>query len=322
MDVYERDQLILVRGYEVPSSESRKAQQKVPPIRFATLQQLYAKHPKVVKRAFFVEKPPDSLSSSSSCTASHVADVLLGDSKCPRGPWYASFVVQRNRSVLGTFLKSLPFRVPPFLEDASAAQHGAEAPKHSDAAWVFFGRNEQQQLMRGRAEHTDAIEHSGTWHIQLHGSKVWTLRPTDELIRRNRKWKDVGHFKVHCQAGDVLCVNTRLWWHRTHIPGNCPFSLSVARDMYLDGTQPDTPNFTNVKGHYATRVFDRGSVVFTQDEAPDLALPRSRTSNCALRDAGGELVVVAKRRIKPGEWFSISESEDEDAEPAPKKRRR
>jgi len=217
-------------------------------------------------------------------------------------------------------MKQLPFVVPPFLEKG---QDGQEfEPKHSEAAWIFFGRNDSSKPLGGRADHTDDIEHSGTWHIQLHGTKVWTLHPTVELCRQNRSWKAKDEVQVRCKPGDVLCINTRLWWHRTHIPGKTELCMSVARDMYLDGTEPETPDFTNVRGHYATKVFQKDAVVFTEDDAPDLELPRSRNSNCGLRDMCGQLIVIAKRRITPGEWFSISESEYEDDEPRQKRSRK
>jgi len=233
---------------------------------------------------------------------------LLGTAKAPVGPWYASFVVQKNREAFNTFVDALPLAVPPFLSG-----HGAtRAARHSKAVWVFFGQNPRARPLPGRNEHTDAIAHSGTWHLQLRGSKVWTLRPTAELARRTKSLRGAGRVRVRCRTGDVLCVNTRLWWHSTHIPGRCPLSLSVARDMYLDGRQPAPCDMTNVEGHYATRNIPRGTVVFTEDDAPDLQLPRSHDSNCTLsEDPDGRTVVVAKKRINAGDWFSLSDSEDE-----------
>merc|ERR1712217_1020646 len=162
---------------------------------------------------------------------------------------------------------------------------------------------------------------SGTWHLQLQGSKVWMLRPTSELVRKNRALRGA-KLRVLCEEGDVLCINTRLWWHKTHIPGCCPLSLSVARDMYLDDCTPTDCNMTNVEGHYATRTISAGTTIFTEDNAPDLGLPSSPNSNCGLREApDGKLIVIAKRRIPAGEWFAVSESEDEAACHGPKRKR-
>ena len=51
--------------------------------------------------------------------------------------------------------------------------------------WVFLGRNndynENPEWLSGRKEHTDSIEHDGTFHHQLVGGKLWKLRPTLEL---------------------------------------------------------------------------------------------------------------------------------------------
>ena len=88
--------------------------------------------------------------------------------------------------------------------------------------------------------------HDGTWHLQCTGRKVWHVRPTDALVakwrgggggdsggggraRRRRRGGGGGGdgdddggralgARVETEAGDVLVVNTRLWWHRTEIP--------------------------------------------------------------------------------------------------------
>ncbi len=30
--------------------------------------------------------------------------------------------------------------------------------------------------MQGKKEHVDAVSNDGTWHMQLEGSKTWTIR--------------------------------------------------------------------------------------------------------------------------------------------------
>lgn len=230
-------------------------------------------------------------------------------------------------SALAEFLsQALPAGAPGFLlrSTKSKAVNAVKVrpPKHSNAAWVFFGRNMGGRALRGRPEHTDAIQHSGTWHVQLKGEKVWTVRPTAELQRQAPSLKGGKPVKIHCREGDVLCINTRLWWHKTHIPAGCKLSISVARDMYLDGTRPGACDMTNAEGHYAVRPIQKGAIIFTEDNAPQLQLPRSSSSNCGVREGqDGRLVVAAKRAIRKGEWFSISESEEED-EPRGRKRKR
>jgi len=233
-------------------------------------------------------------------------------------------VLQRHKQALADFLsQALPAGAPAFLLRPSVKKSAVKVrpPKHSNAAWVFFGRNLGRRALRGRPEHTDAIQHSGTWHVQLKGEKVWTVRPTMDLQRQAPSLKGLKSVKILCKEGDVLCINTRLWWHKTHIPSGCNLSISVARDMYLDGTRPGACDMTNIEGHYAVRPIRKGAIVFTEDTAPQLQLPRSSDSNCGVREGpDGQLVVAAKRSIRKGEWFSISESEEEE-EPVRKRKR-
>ena len=97
---------------------------------------------------------------------------------------------------------------------------------------------------------------------QLAGSKVWHLRPNPTaswdkgadleaamaLVAKHgvrTDGSDTQRLHVACQAGDLLLVNTRLWFHSTEIPstalpeaqaveaGKLPLSVSVARDFYV-----------------------------------------------------------------------------------------
>eukprot|EP00434_Breviolum_minutum_P012442 symbB.v1.2.010961.t1/scaffold727.1/size198231/6 len=69
-----------------------------------------------------------------------------------------------------------------------------------------------------------------------------------DLQRQAPSLKGLKSVKILCKEGDVLCINTRLWWHKTHIPSGCNLSISVARDMYLDGTRPGACDMTNIEG--------------------------------------------------------------------------
>lgn len=333
-ELYDRHQILVVRN------GNRTARHKHPGL--ASLRRVYEQHPKVVRRAFCLENAPakdrhkrvTSKPHDDCCdcphhhgSASKLEDDdisrILGTNPAP-GPWYASFVVQRNKTALSSFLAEvLPAGTPEFLLRPSRHSASASPPKaqHSDAIWVFFGRNPGTKPLVGRSEHTDAITHSGTWHVQLSGSKVWNLRPTAELVRKVPSLRGRASVRVRCNEGDVLCINTRHWWHSTRIPARCPFTLSIARDMYLDGRKPNACDMTNVIGHYALHPIRSGEIVFTEDDAPDLELPRAAVSNCGLRELHGKLVVVAKRRIKVGDWLSLSDSEEEGPEPEPKRRR-
>mmetsp|Transcript_52197 Transcript_52197/g.77874 ORF Transcript_52197/g.77874 Transcript_52197/m.77874 type:complete len:279 (-) Transcript_52197:114-950(-) len=122
-------------------------------------------------------------------------------------------------------------------------------------------KNKNENALEGRPEHTDSISYDGTWHYQLSGSKTWHLRPTNELVRHIHKLQQhqedneqqeqkIDAVSVTCSEGDVLLVDTRLWWHRTTIPPQDPIvlndsdgdaaaaysavpSVSYARDVYL-----------------------------------------------------------------------------------------
>uniref|UniRef100_A0A7S0ZMN7 Uncharacterized protein n=1 Tax=Noctiluca scintillans TaxID=2966 RepID=A0A7S0ZMN7_NOCSC len=297
---YSRHHAVLVTG----CLEGRSARKKA--LSWKSLRRVYTEHPQMVRRTFCLESK--GTEKTKGCEVDE-ATSLFKTATLPPGRWYASFVVQRNRDALSQFLSALPFSVPPFLMREGRAR--TQPVRHSNAVWVFFGANPATRALRGRPEHTDAVPHSGTWHLQVHGSKVWTIRPTTELLKVARFLRGVGEIKVKCDAGDVLCINTRLWRHRTHIPSGCGLSMSVARDIWLEGSRRASCDMANLVGQYATRPIPRGTVIFTEHDSPNLELQRSKRPNCAVRDADGTVVVVAKRRIEAGDWFCISESEDE-----------
>ena len=121
--------------------------------------------------------------------------------------------------------------------------------------------------LTGRVEHTDSVSHSGTWHHQLLGSKTWYVRPlieskewgnvpnledfhppTSSAEMSKRRSPRVGcktvntadwRLRVDCRTGDLLLINTRLWWHCTSLPlttsddvDSADWSVSFARDFY------------------------------------------------------------------------------------------
>jgi hypothetical protein len=244
--------------------------------------------------------------------------------------------------------------------------------------------NELTSMLHGRPEHTDSVTHDGTWHYQLSGTKIWRLRPTTELLRRVEEYdnnqqlsvvsgtkrrrselsndKNAGdnnvdedstnlfsNIEVVCKEGDILFLNTRLWFHSTLIPPQDVPSVSYARDVYLlpDSTADDSKKngvsnrnerdeeeeeeddeeeestMKNVDGTYATEDIDAETVLFTEHTMPNCELHRSRTNpNCQVVELeddnlGGEgsssyMAVVTLRKIKAGEFFSILESDEEE----------
>ena len=108
------------------------------------------------------------------------------------GRWYASCVVQHCPRAIERFFACLPCGgSPPFtLEEPRKASGGKrkktvdtttakvrEEFENAQCAWVFIGQNVPGagagavEVMQGRPEHTDAIAHSGTWHMQVCESK-------------------------------------------------------------------------------------------------------------------------------------------------------
>ena len=119
-----------------------------------------------------------------------------GDESCsiPGGQWYASFVCQHDEKELSRLVDAMP--VPsPFAaaaaalasRSATATAAAATAPppvvpppvaRFSKAVWLFFGANSSAtEALDGRPEHTDCVDHSGTFHYQARGAKTWHVRP-------------------------------------------------------------------------------------------------------------------------------------------------
>lgn len=226
---------------------------------------------------------------------------------------YCSFLIQNDEEIYRKTIQRLPFQEFPQTKW-----------EYEPALWVFFCRNSiGNESLQGRPEHTDAITHDGTWHYQLSGRKQWRLRPTDELvlklIEENSTLSTNDVFHVECCEGDVLVINTRLWFHNTIIPPQgCP-SVSYARDFSLSEslccTQGDDGGMTNLDGLYATIDVSYGTIVFTEDSMPDCALHRSSANaNCevvALDD--GSQAVVSLRDIVAGEFFCVPDTSDEES---------
>ena len=106
--------------------------------------------------------------------------------------------------------------------------------------------------MTGRPEHVDKVTHSGTWHVQLSGTKTWFIRPCADaadwrgrapslenleqcpLALRTGVGRASTRLRVEVAAGDMLLINTRAWWHRTELDAQPALSVSYARDFVLE----------------------------------------------------------------------------------------
>lgn len=244
--------------------------------------------------------------------------------------------------------------------------------KYGPGIWIFFGWNigENKNDLQGRGEHTDAIHHGGTFHYQMSGVKDWYVRPTDELLlkridvtkdddgddellhvwRKEREQQDdsdqqtATRTKLHirCSEGDMILINTRLWWHSTTLPSESGTgsssvtihhdeckdmesyspSVSYARDIYIGENNDEVGNpekqthLTNVDGLYAANDIEAGTILFRESEMPDCELHRTRSDpNCELVELeDGEGAVISCRDIKAGEFFCILESDDSCSE--------
>ena len=279
------------------------------------------------------------------------ASNFLCNNKEGRG--YCSFLVQHSNEVLGDLLKSrLPMVHLPVKESDTDDESNANLLKveYGPALWLFFGKNyNSDDALLGRPEHTDSVTHDGTFHYQLSGTKIWRLRPTNELMQKYKKQNQSSpsnkkrkveegdsdkedktqHIEVECKEGDILLLNTRLWWHSTIIPSQDVPCISYARDIYFniqkDESVPEQlPNqesaMTNVDGTYAAEAIEADTVLFTERNMPNIELPRCKENpNCQvveLEDEAGDpyMAVVSLRDIKSGEFFTLMESDDEEEE--------
>ena len=127
--------------------------------------------------------------------------------------FYVSTILQGADGIAADFLEFCPYQELPFVKAWGMFEH-------SQPVWMFLGCNTLNDAMQGRAEHTDDVQHSGTWHYQMAGTKTWFIRPLAEhkdWAGRAPSLRDCASLKVTCQAGDIFVVNTRLWWHQTSI---------------------------------------------------------------------------------------------------------
>ena len=269
---------------------------------------------------------------------------------------YVSTILQDSKTSVNEFLSNFPFDRPPCTSAWPKYQH-------SLPLWLFMGRHlskggkgdGKNGSLTGRPEHTDSVSHDGTWHYQISGKKHWYVRPlegSDEwklggnipklnlnITKKNES--EASHLsnsmRIVCEPGDILIINTRLWWHRTELPftdnAQDRISMSFARDFYCNEVSlpgkinPNIPikenendndneevdeKFTNIDGIYAQANVKKGQVVLRESEMPDCSLPRSNDPNCEIGELdNGEGYLAALRDIVAGEFLSVAPSDDE-----------
>ena len=119
---------------------------------------------------------------------------------------------------------------------------------HNGGAWLFVGKNgpsgenrkRKRSSLMGRAEHVDDVTHSGTWHYQLSGAKIWYIRPNKDFwdlgyvpdiascatTLSEQTEKGTWRLKIQVQEGDVFVLNTRIWFHCTELEESNDWSMS------------------------------------------------------------------------------------------------
>ena len=187
-------------------------------------------------------------------------------------------------------------------------------------------------------------------HEQVAGKKTWFVRPMEEHDewggnapkvvvaekRGNKNKRQKGarapqtapSLCIECEEGDILMINTRLWWHRTELPfeGKERASVSIARDFYCDSTRMGQKErreereegdqiFVNRDGIYTSVAVEKDCVILRESEMPDCELPRSEEPNAYIGELdSGEMALLAAHAIPAGEWLSVAPSDDEGEE--------
>lgn len=227
---------------------------------------------------------------------------------------YCSFLIQKDKDILRKTIGRLPISHFPWNETSEWA--------YEDALWLFFGRNQLGNInLDGRPEHTDSVSHDGTWHYQLSGTKRWFLRPTEELeaslANKSRLVPKDQTLHIDCKEGDILIINTRLWFHRTMIPPQRKPSISYARDFRLKNDDPNIAianGMTNLDGMYATTAIDTDTIIFREEDMPDCELCTSTNPNCEVVELDdGTCAVVSTRTIAAGEFFCVKEDSSDES---------
>ena len=150
--------------------------------------------------------------------------------------WFGNFILEYTDGAVCDVLEELGAVLPP-LSDADRVEN-------NEKVFFFLGQNTRAdaKTVRGTPGHVDKVDHIGTWHVQVSGSKTWVIHPHQ---RAAPSWpgadgppvvatKD-GEIRVDVEAGDMLIFNSRLWFHETWCPptGGAAggLSLSFAREF-------------------------------------------------------------------------------------------
>lgn len=306
--LYEKYYVVLIQGYTNPLAET---------FDFNYLSDLYKDYNDDIEQSWSIENSQNHLTCK---------DVFQNAKTLSRKNWYISTILQHNDSLVQKFLKDCPC-INPFPPSCNI--------KYTQPIWIFCGKCNLKSSFDGRKEHTDSISHSGTWHYQCSGKKIWHIRPAEEseewnklapkILKKTKKYKldesidKDGYLSACCNTGDILMINTKLWWHSTKLVNDGEISYSYARDFYLNSDISEDEiklsSMTNVDGLYASKNFKKGDIVLSERDLPNCSLSRSIDANCTVSTLDNdELVLEAVKDIHVGDWLTVFPSSDEESD--------
>ena len=118
----------------------------------------------------------------------------MSDEEVVTRPWYVGWAVCHEP--VADMLHHLYYR-PSFI-----SPHSTPPRK----PWIFVGKQGP-----GAHVHIDNVDMS-SWQAQIQGVKTWTLRPPPECW-----WQCHGDMSTTVYPGDIIVVNTNVWFHSTNI---------------------------------------------------------------------------------------------------------
>lgn len=270
--------------------------------------------------------------SSSSCSPK--PEQFLSSNQGPQG--YCSFIFQDEDAItkVSQLLKDYPTKLPIITEDNNGSKDTGSITT-ADPFWIFVGRHschkgKTTENRKGSSEHTDDIQHDGTFHYQFSGAKIWKIRPTQEMLQRCKKRVPSMRISeepitIVVQTGDILVLNTCLWWHATELPPSDVESISFARDIYLrneqdsscdsssSSTTSEAMNFQ--EGAWAVGFLEKGTLLYMESEEPPSIMARAPTkseANCQIielhdpeKHEGCRWAIEALRDIQESEFFVL-----------------
>jgi len=96
--------------------------------------------------------------------------------------------------------------------------------------WIFLAHVRRNPALDGRPWHKDSVGGTGTFHVQLYGSKRWVLRPLPHCTSECGS-----QVELIVRAGQAISINADKWYHTTSVGPHSreiPLSLSVAREYH------------------------------------------------------------------------------------------